>query len=277
MSHLPSRLRHEDVQPNRERLRTLRDELMREMEATTYHEVKNKFLETLNSKRSAGDPSQRERGTGIWNKAFASTGMMKRSSLVLLAEFFAVEPEELIQAPEPQLSSQAPEGPSESPRILPNTAEQARTPEVQMMNDLPVEPVLESLVAYWQKAGSQDLQMRDLCHQLTDRLERRVPISRLINQGQLPDAARIREVLVEAARIDISVRTLVLRISKLHEKPAHAPSRVNRPTARGSHGKAFTVEGGIHVGDLHISQGTLLGDVFNFGPDKKDEGDESDP
>jgi hypothetical protein len=265
MFHLPGRPRHEDVQPNRERLRALRDELMREMEATTYHEVKNKFLETLNSKRSAEDPSQRERGTGIWNKAFASTGMMKRSSLVLLAEFFAVEPEELIQAPELERSS-----------VPPNTAEQARTPEVQMMNDLPVEPVLESLAAYWQKADSQGLQMRDLCHQLTDQIERRVPILRLINQGQLPDAARIREVLVEAARIDIGVRTLVLRISKLHEKPAQGPSKVNRPTARGSHGKAFTVEGGIHVGDLHISQGTLLGDVFNFGPDKNGGGDESD-
>jgi hypothetical protein len=77
---------------------------MRQMEARSYDEVRNKFLEELHSKCSSDvrerSPMslQRERGAGIWNKAFASAskGKMLRSSIILLAEFFDVEPEELI-------------------------------------------------------------------------------------------------------------------------------------------------------------------------------------
>jgi hypothetical protein len=96
------------VQPNREALLTLRDRYMRQMEASSYDEVRNKFLEELHSKGSSPSALPRERGAGIWNKAFASTpqGKMLRSSIILLAEFFDVEPEELIfkegeQAPPP--------------------------------------------------------------------------------------------------------------------------------------------------------------------------------
>ena len=92
------------VHPNREALRALRDRYMRQMEARSYDEVRNKFLEELHSKCSSDVRErspvslQRERGAGIWNKAFASAanGKMLRSSIILLAEFFDVEPEELI-------------------------------------------------------------------------------------------------------------------------------------------------------------------------------------
>jgi hypothetical protein len=92
------------VHPNREALRALRDRYMRQMEARSYDEVRNKFLEELHSKWSSdprarsSSPLQRERGAGIWNKAFASAsrGKMLRSSIILLAGFFDVEPEELI-------------------------------------------------------------------------------------------------------------------------------------------------------------------------------------
>lgn len=263
MTTPPDKPRIQDVQPNRDRLRTLREELMREMEATTYGEVRSKFLETLNANRAPdaarGNPGtsvQRERGAGIWNKAFANTGMMQRSSIVLLAEFFDVEPDELIQPPPPQTPS--------------NTADQTRATEDQTMPDFPIEPVLKSLFAYWKQSDGQDMQMRDLCDQLTEQLDRHITISVFIHQGQLPDPDRIREVLREASRIDPGVRNLGVRISKLYEQSVGNPSRINRPTARGARSQAFTAEGGIH-----ISHGTLMGDVFNFGPSRKEEDEES--
>lgn len=104
------------VTPNREVLRALRDRYLREMEARSYDEVKNKFLEELQAKSGSaapkGTPSalQRERGAGIWNKAFASASKsrMLRSSIIQLAEFFGVEPEELILAEERDAPSPAP-------------------------------------------------------------------------------------------------------------------------------------------------------------------------
>jgi hypothetical protein len=89
---------------------------MRELEARSYDEVRNKFLEELQAKsgpapqRGASSALQRERGAGIWNKAFASASKarMLRSSIVLLAEFFGVEPEELILAEAPEAPEPAP-------------------------------------------------------------------------------------------------------------------------------------------------------------------------
>jgi hypothetical protein len=93
---------------------------MAQLEATTYEAVRDKFLEELQAKKPPGPAKgkrkrragQRERGAGIWNSAFSQSGRMERSSIVLLAEFFQVEPQSLIldSRPPPESAQVAPPG-----------------------------------------------------------------------------------------------------------------------------------------------------------------------
>lgn len=118
MPHHPGNTARELVLPNRDRLRQLRDEYMTQLESTTYDAVRGKFLEELQLKHPpepATDKSRRraprrERGAGLWNSAFAKAGRMLRSSIVLLAEFFQVEPRSLIldSSPPPERAQEAP-------------------------------------------------------------------------------------------------------------------------------------------------------------------------
>jgi len=95
---------------------------MTQLDATSYDAVKDKFLEELQAKEppvAAGGQRkkarQRGRGAGIWNSAFSQSGRMERSSIVLLAEFFQVEPQSLIldSSPPPESTREAP--PEEAP------------------------------------------------------------------------------------------------------------------------------------------------------------------
>lgn len=109
MPHRPGKPRKEVVHPHREKLLELRDKYMRDMDAPSYSTVKEKFIQEIQSKRAAGESPQKEWGVGVWNNAFASSGVMQRSSIVLLAEFFGVEPDELILPSEPQAATAPPE------------------------------------------------------------------------------------------------------------------------------------------------------------------------
>lgn len=118
MPRRPVNAARELVLPNRDRLRQLRDEYMLQLDATTYDAVRDKFLEELQLKSPSGQATnepkrkapRRERGAGIWNSAFSRGGKMLRSSIVLLAEFFQVEPRSLILDSSPPPDS-APETP----------------------------------------------------------------------------------------------------------------------------------------------------------------------
>jgi hypothetical protein len=245
------------VLPNRIKLRSLRDQYMRDLDAVSYDEVRDKFLQELKSKRgldeakdSPGRSGSRERGAGIWNKAFARSGRMYRSSIILLAEFFAVAPEELIVTP----------GPDDSPQ----------TEEVKTMPaDIPLEPAMESLVAYSQRSPSLDIQTRNLCQQLSESFQRHYqkPISEIIGRGQPADVARLREAILQLTRVEPSVQTLILRISKMSAPAERVPSRAYNPVFNRDHNQVFTVQGDLQslTGPIFNNQNT-----FNIGSGKKD-------
>jgi len=246
----------ESVLPHRVKLRSLRDQYMSEMGATSYDEVRNKFLQELKSKRGVDEArrtsapeSPRERGAGIWNKAFSRNGRMERSSIVLLAEFFAVAPEELILKP----------GPDSSPN-----AEEDDT-----MTELPVEPAMKSLIAFCQRSPKLGIQKQNLCQQLADRLQPHLPspLSELIREGHPPEVDRLREAILEASRVEPEVRTLVVRISSMSVEGERTSPRVSKRVVRGNHNQSSTVHG-----DLQILNGALFNNaktVFNIGSSKK--------
>jgi hypothetical protein len=236
---------------------------MSEMAATSYDEVKNKFLQELRSKRgekTAESPSQpasvRERGAGIWNSAFAKKGRMDRSSIVLLAEFFAVSPEELIlkQAPE-----RSPE-----------------TEEDDTMTELHVEPAMKSLIAFHQRSPTLGIQKQNLCRQLSELLQRHLPLPlpELIPEGHPPDVDRLRQVLLEASRVEPEIHTLVMRISNMSVEAKRAAPRISKPTVSGDHNQVMTIQG-----DIKNLNGSLFANntIFNIGSGKKSKKGPSSP
>lgn len=245
----------ESLLPDRVKLRNLRDQYMSEMAATSYDEVKNKFLQELRSKRgektaeSASEPaSLRERGAGIWNSAFAKTGRMQRSSIVLLAEFFAVSPEELIL--------------KQAPESSPDTEED------DTMTELHVEPAMKSLIAFHQRSPALGIQKQHLCRQLSELLQPHLPLPlpELIREGHSPDVDRLREALLEASRVEPEVHTLVMRISNMSVEAKRAAPRSSKPTVNGDHNQVLTVQGDIK--NLHGSLFTN-NNTFNIGAGKK--------
>lgn len=224
------------VLPDRVKLRALRDQYMSDMAATSYDEVRDKFLQELKSKRDPGDADgPRERGAGLWNSAFASKGRMLRSSIVLLAEFFDVAPEVLMLKPESDNSS--------------------KDEEVKPMSDLPVEPAVNALIAYCQRSPKLGVQLRHLCQLLAEQLQRhlQVPLSELIREGLPPEVEPLRESILQAARVEPGIYALILRISRMSSQPRPAASRVAKPTVRGNRNQVVTVQG-----DLHIPNGSLF-------------------
>ncbi|HLL03211.1 MAG TPA: hypothetical protein VK539_21695 [Myxococcaceae bacterium] len=240
----------ESLLPDRVKLRNLRDQYMSEMAALSYDEVKDKFLQELRSKRGEKTAeSPRERGLGIWNSAFgAKPEPMHRSSIVLLAEFFAVSPEELIL--------------KQAPESSPDTEED------DTMTELHVEPAMKSLIAFHQRSPTLGIQKQNLCRQLSELLQRHLPLplSELIREGHSPDVERLREVLLEASRVEPEVHTLVMRISNMSVEAKRAAPRSSKPTVNGDHNQVLTIQGDIK--NLHGSLFTN-NNTFNTGPGKK--------
>lgn len=254
MPHHPGKTSRELVIPNRDRLRSLRDQYMRDLEATSYDKVRDKFLQELKSKRgpreaedASAEQSPRERGAGIWNSAFARKGQMLRSSIILLAEFFDVKPEELI--------------------LQTSRDDSPQTEEVETMSNVPVEPAMKLLVAFHQHSPKLDLPTRSLCQQLIERLEQylKKPLSELIGEGHPPDEARLREAILQLTRTEPSVRILVLRISQMSSTGEESASRVFSPYIPGEHAQVFT-----NQGDIHTQGGLHFGHVIHMGPGRKD-------
>lgn len=121
MPRPPGRPRKDFIHPNREKLLELRDKYMRDMDAPSYSTVKEKFIQEIQSKRTPGESPQKEWGIGVWNNAFSGSGMMQRASIVLLAEFFGVEPEALILPTESQ-GAVDPSAASAAPGAAPSAA-----------------------------------------------------------------------------------------------------------------------------------------------------------